>query len=66
MAIRFHSTASRHGINERRAIYVIEHYRARLYSDRDDERDLVVFLGVDDRGVPLEVIGLSWRMATCS
>ena len=58
MAIRFHSAASRHGINERRSTYVIEHCEAPLYSDRFDERDLVVFLGVDDRGVPLEVIGV--------
>ena len=37
MAIRFHSSALRHGIKEPRAIYVIEHCRSPLYSDGVDE-----------------------------
>jgi hypothetical protein len=58
MAIRFHSSASRHGISHDRSGYVIEHCACPLYSDEPDEEDLVVFLGPDQRGIPLEVIAI--------
>ncbi len=58
MAIRFHSSASWHGISHDRSRYVIEHCVCPLYSDGPDEEDLVVFLGPDQRDIPLEVIAI--------
>lgn len=58
MAIRFSPSASRHGISHERARYVVENCRSPLYSAEPDEADLVIFLGPDPRGVPLEVMGV--------
>jgi len=61
MAITFATSASKHRINSDRARYVIENCACPLYpppnADSGDE-DLVVFLGPDDRGVPLEVVAV--------
>jgi hypothetical protein len=58
MAIRFSRSATRHSIAHQRARYVVEHCTCPLYSAGPDDADLVVFLGPDRDGVPLEVIGL--------
>ena len=58
MAIRFHSSALRHGIKEPRAIYVIGIAGYRSTRTGSMSGMSVMFLGVDDRGVPLEVIGV--------
>lgn len=58
MAIRFSRSASRHGIGHDRSRYVVEHGEFPLYSADPDRESLVLFLGPDARGVPLEVIGL--------
>lgn len=41
-----------------RARHVVENCPLPLYSSQPDEADLVIFLGPDLRGVPLEVIGV--------
>lgn len=56
--IRFHNSAAKHGIAPARARYVIEHCLCPLYSDDPAEKDLVTYLGFDEQGVPLEVIGI--------
>ena len=38
--------------------YVVEHCTCLLYLSDPDEEDLIVFLGPDSNGVPLEVIGV--------
>ncbi len=58
MAVRFRPTSLRHGISHERATYVIEHCPQPLYSDDLREEDLVVFLGPDASGVPLEVVAV--------
>jgi len=58
MPIRFVQSAERHGISIERARYVVEHCPAPLYSPEPDEEDLVIFLGPDEHGVPLEVMGI--------
>lgn len=58
MAIRFSPSASRHRVSHERSRHVVENCACPLYSDDPDEEDLVVFLGPDNRGVPLEVIAV--------
>lgn len=58
MAIRFSRSAARHGIRQNRSRYVVEHCACPLYSADPEREDLVLFLGPDPRGVPLEVVGL--------
>lgn len=60
MRIGFAPSASRHGIGRDRVRYVIAHCASPLYPPKDDpvNRDLVVFLGPDARGVPLEIVAL--------
>jgi hypothetical protein len=57
MAIRFRRSAFRHGISRVRVQYVVEHCACPLYPPPDED-ELVVFLGTDQDGVPLEVIGV--------
>ena len=59
MELRFAHSASRHGISAARATHVIEHCSLPIYgaeSGRFD--DVVLFLGPDWRGVPLEVAAI--------
>jgi hypothetical protein len=60
MAIEFRPSASKHGISHERARYVVENCACPLYPPDADpgEQDLVVFLGPDNRGVPLEVVAV--------
>jgi hypothetical protein len=60
MAIEFWPSASKHGISYERARYVVESCMCPLYPPDPDpgDEDLVVFLGPDDRGVPLEVAAI--------
>jgi hypothetical protein len=58
MAIRFSRSAIRHGIGHDRSRYVVEHGAFPLYSADPVRESLVLSLGSDARGVPLEVIGL--------
>ena len=58
MAIRFSRSAARHGIRQDRSRYIVEHCAWPLYSADPEQEGLVLFLGPDARGVPLEVVGL--------
>jgi len=58
MAIRCSHSASRHGVSNQRARYVVEHCVCPLSPSDPDEEDLIVFFGPDSNGVPLEVIGV--------
>jgi hypothetical protein len=58
VAVRFSRSAARHGIAHERSRFVVEHCSCPLYSNDPGRVDLVVFLGPDARGVPLEVFGL--------
>ena len=58
MSIRFARSARRHGIGESCARYVVETCAQPLYSDDPEDQDLVIFLGPDEHGVPLEVMGI--------
>lgn len=57
MAIRFAASAGRHGISQERARYVVEHCCRAIYEVGDSE-GRVLFVGPDDQGVPLEVLGV--------
>ena len=58
MALLFTRSALRHGISQERSRYVIEHYADPVYSPDSEVTDVILFLGLDDRGVPLEVAGV--------
>ena len=60
MSVRFHRSASRHGISPARVIHVINNCPCPIYpaESQTDEEDLVLFLWMDQRGVPLEVIAV--------
>jgi hypothetical protein len=58
VSIRFARSATRHGISESRARHVVETCPQPLYSDDPEDQDLVIFLGPDQHGVPLEVMGI--------
>lgn len=53
MALRFTRSASRHGISQERAAYVMNHAVESLSSPDDPE--VVIWLGVDWNGIPLEI-----------
>lgn len=60
MAITFRASASKHRISPDRARYVVENCACPLFPPDPDpgDEDLVMFLGPDNRGVPLEVVAL--------
>ena len=58
MAIRFSRSASQHGVSHERSRYVVERCKCPLYPPDPGDEDLVVFLGPDDHGTDLEVIGV--------
>ena len=58
MAIRFATSASRHGISDERSGHVVANCTCPLYGTEPDGVDLVAYLGPDANGVPLEVFGL--------
>jgi hypothetical protein len=58
MPLRFSRSAARHGIHPDRVRYLVEHCATPLYSTDPDRESLVLFLGPDSRGVPLEVVGI--------
>jgi hypothetical protein len=60
MSIEFWPSASRHGISHERARYVVETCVCPFYPPDPDpgDEDLVVFLGPDNGGVPLEVVAV--------
>lgn len=58
MALRFARSAARHRISRERVRHVVDTCRSRLYSDDEDRAGLVLFLGSDGLGVPLEIVGL--------
>ena len=56
MRITFARSAARHGISRERAEFVVEHCPLPLYAPVDsDRRALVMYLGLDQHGVALEV-----------
>jgi hypothetical protein len=56
LGVRFTSSASRHGISQERARYVIDHCPLPIYALASGPRDAVLFLGPDRDGVPLEIL----------
>jgi orotate phosphoribosyltransferase-like protein len=58
MVLRFARSAARHGISRERIRHVVETCRDPLYSGDEDRADLVLFVGLDINGVPLEVVGV--------
>lgn len=58
MALRFARSVARHGISRERVRQVVETCRSPLYSDDDDRAGLVLYLGLDGLGVPLEIVGV--------
>lgn len=58
MPVRFTRSADRHGIHRDRARHVMAQCAIPLYSSDPDRESLVLFLGPDGQGVPLEVIGV--------
>ena len=58
MAIRFSSSASRHGISHERSRFVVEHCTCPLYPTHLEDEDLIVYLGPDSHGIALEVVGV--------
>lgn len=60
MAVRFAPSAWRHGIDVARATHVIDNCADPVYPgpSTPGEPDRVLFLGPDQRGVPLEVVAL--------
>ena len=57
MVIVFRASASKHGITHERSRYVVEHC-VRPLSPGSGGDDLVLFLGPDSNGVPLEVVAV--------
>jgi hypothetical protein len=60
MQVEFGASASKHGISHDRARFVVATCPSPIYPPDPDpgEEDLVVFLGPDARGVPLEVAAI--------
>lgn len=60
MGIVFRRSASRHGVSQDRARFVVEHCPCPLFAPDDHADGLarVIFLGPDSGGVPLEVVGI--------
>jgi len=58
MVLRFARSAAKHGISRERVRYVVEAYGSQVYSSDVDRADLVLFVGTDVHGVPLEVVGV--------
>jgi hypothetical protein len=60
MSVGFHRSASRHGISPARVIHVIDNCPCPIYpaGSQADEEDLVLFLWMDQHGIPLEVIAV--------
>ena len=57
MVIHFRPSALGHGIEHERSRHVVEHCSRPLYPASGDD-GLVLFLGPDARGVPLEVVAV--------
>lgn len=56
MRLTFARSVSRHGINRERAEFVVERCRLPFHAPADSDRPAVVmYLGLDDHGVALEV-----------
>ena len=56
MRLTFARSAARHGISRERAEFVVRHCRLPLYAPVDsDRRAVVMYLGLDQHGVALEV-----------
>lgn len=56
MPVTFARSASRHGISRERSRFVVEHCRLPFYAPSDsDLRAVVMYLGLDQYGVALEV-----------
>lgn len=58
--LRFHHSAFKHGIDRERIRHVVRNCPCPLYpaTPSADDQDLVLFLGPDQHGVPLEVVAL--------
>ena len=56
MAIIFRASASKHGVTHERSRHVVETCVRPLSASEGD--DLVLFLGPDSNGVPLEVVAV--------
>ena len=58
LAVRFTASASRHGISNERAGYVVDDCPVPVYAPASGQRDAALFLGPDRDGVPLEVLAV--------
>ena len=60
MRLRWARSATKHRVSRRRSRHVIEHcgFRYRSGSRRPEEDDRFLYLGDDERGVPLEVLAI--------
>jgi hypothetical protein len=64
MVILFRDSASKHGITHERSWYVVKHCVRPLYPASEGD-DLVLFLGPDANGVPLEVVAVDQADGGC-
>ena len=55
MRLTFARSAKRHGISEERVRYVVEHCGMPLYPPDEAGLPVVMFLGLDQHGIALEV-----------
>ncbi len=58
MLVRFTQSARRHRIGKARALHVINHTEPTVIAADEDLQERLLWIGPDDRGVELEVIGI--------
>lgn len=58
MRLRFARSAAKHGVSRERIQYVVEHCLCPTYPPDGTEEEVILFLGMDVHGVPLEVVGI--------
>lgn len=58
MEARFTRSARKHRIGKAHARYVLEHTEPTFVPATDDSDDQYVWIGEDDRGVELEIVGI--------
>ncbi len=59
MDIRFTQSARNHRIGKSRALYVIENYSPEFVSGKSLTRDKIIWIGLDDRGLELEIVAVA-------
>ena len=59
MEIRFTKSARKHRIGKGRALYVIENYSPGYVHGRLNTKDKLIWVGIDDRGLELEIVAVA-------